>query len=343
MSLPTKTKTWQYNVNQTVGGTGNYTNDYRTLLLAIKNSLKGFGSTPWIVVGSSNGVAAGLDGVDRWASTADIVGNSPGAAHSWMVLKQTGIGANFQLLIDCGAVTSPSTLQIVRLSVSPIAGYTGGTISAAPTATDQHWYGMNFSSFAGGLTAGDTILGQMNSPWTGKLHIMQSSDGQCTRVILMNTNSMPLLWIIDKVGQPVSNVNWSVPYVMTLHGDNNNIDVGIYTQYFRSGANASVQSSIQGGSPALAKMYMTTECVSQTELGTTQTFANDLDGAWPINSVGMFCPAGTGTRGRHGVFQDLWCGSVTNRNAAYPADTTRQFVQFRDLIMPWNGSVPLFA
>lgn len=61
MALPTKAKTWQYNVNQAVALQGSIIATSRRLWRTIKNSLIGFATLPWTVRGSSDSVAAGME------------------------------------------------------------------------------------------------------------------------------------------------------------------------------------------------------------------------------------------------------------------------------------------
>lgn len=81
----------------------------------------------WAIVGSSDSVTGGLDGVDRWTSTftvGKIVRAANGTAHSWVCLKSPSIlGRFYYLLIDwntasdylvtvtLGADTVPTTSQ----------------------------------------------------------------------------------------------------------------------------------------------------------------------------------------------------------------------------------------
>src|SRR5260221_8977750 len=122
-TLPTFAKTWQFNVNNRVltselsGATGQNVHG-QMIVLAIKNSLKGFANSPWTVQFSSNcgnngagSAASGTAGtagdlVDRWTigntasganSTNDLNFAAAWSRHSWMVLRQTGILSNYEL------------------------------------------------------------------------------------------------------------------------------------------------------------------------------------------------------------------------------------------------------
>jgi len=92
MTVPTNQKTWPTTyLNQAVAAQGSADATSKLLIRTLKNSLIGFASNPWTVRGSSNSVAAGMDQVDRWSANSNLVWNSEGSAHSWIVLRQTGI------------------------------------------------------------------------------------------------------------------------------------------------------------------------------------------------------------------------------------------------------------
>ena len=166
MALPVLAKTWQFQVNGTLpmlpGSKALIQNT--ALVFAIKNGLVGFGTAPWVVRYSCNSVTAGTagDGVDRWATVANLVWNNAGAAHSWMVLRQTGIHSTYEILLSLEPLSS-TNLIVAQSDV----GFTGGTTTARPTATDEY------------------ILGTANMTpsilTTIRTHFMQSTDGAKSR------------------------------------------------------------------------------------------------------------------------------------------------------------------
>lgn len=88
----------------------------------------------WTVAGSCNGVAAGMDGVDRWGSTftpANLVRAPEGTAHSWIVL-QSPAAFGMWLLLNYNASSEGGAG--ITLSNGP---YTGGSVTAKPTSTNE--------------------------------------------------------------------------------------------------------------------------------------------------------------------------------------------------------------
>jgi hypothetical protein len=200
MALPTKEKTWLHTVNQTVGANVSAQADARDYVFKLKQSLIGFGTNPWTVWGSSDGTSFDNGGgTDYWTTQTDLTWNWPGSAHSWIVLKQAGIGANFSLCIDLDQ--NPTTSTQWSLVVSLATGFNAdGTLTDRPTATE-------------GYTYGTVEHGGTSGAWTGKLHVMQSNDGECTRWILCKGGSTHSFGFFDKVKNPVA--AWTNP---GLHG-----------------------------------------------------------------------------------------------------------------------------
>lgn len=164
MSIPVLKKTWQFNTNQRIlwsGGSDNTNQETisKTIIFNLKNALSGWSSGSWTVVGSSNGTAWGLDGVDRWTTTSALVNGS------WIVLKQTGLwNGNVQLLIhfDGG-------LPYIDARLSPHVGFTGGGATTKPTASDS--YGV-------GHYANESLTFQYVNYVDHNIHVMQSTDGK---------------------------------------------------------------------------------------------------------------------------------------------------------------------
>lgn len=314
MALPSLDKTWQFDVNQELISTGNITNDFRQMWLAIKNSLIGFGSNPWVVVASSDGSTA--DSNDNWSVTTDLNWNTAGNPHSWMHLRQTGISANFELIIDHNAVSS----NYSHMLWSP----TGFDVAGSTTNRPSSSTGAEVTVF--------------NSSWLSsgafdcRFHIMMSTDGQCTRFFSFQTYSNPRVascFIIDKVKNPVT--GWTVPAVSLydIESGNSVCDYG--------GLNDNVGTKGYHGKQI--DFYVASEFYYGAATGQRITFPNDIDGSYPMIPAGLHSRT-PGVRGRHGQFFDLWWGStaITQYAGSYPEGTGRQFVHFGNLIFPWNGT-----
>jgi hypothetical protein len=107
---------------------------------AIKAFLTGYigGATLglWTVAGSSDGVTAGMDGVDRLGAAFDptkIVQGTAGSAHSWIALFSPAMnGVRVYLLLSADSATAANGSIIFAK-----AAFTGGTATANPTSVDS--------------------------------------------------------------------------------------------------------------------------------------------------------------------------------------------------------------
>lgn len=321
MALPVLAKTWQHNINQLVTAQGTELDTGEKVMFTIKNSLLNFALSPWTCSGSSNSSVAALDGVDRIITTANIVGSA--GAHSWIVLRQTGIATNYEICIDWSSNSSNG----ITLIVSPSAGFTGGTTTARPTATDESIV-INQTFFFSGTDSNHQV------------HVMQSTDGACTRVIVWRggTNLCTFM-IFDK---PVNTVTgWTNPSVTYAIGNTSSIaitysslTIGTNSIGRGSGAFTARWSGESFGSTLLAEL---------TDIGTV---VNSFENAWAFFPIGIASTTAS-NRGRHGSLADIWWKPTGISDAdTFPNDANnRQFVAFGCLILPWTGGtdVPLIT
>jgi len=316
MALPPINKTWQFNVNNQLTSLGSVTHDNAQVLILIKDAMIGFGSNPWTVVASSNAVVA--NGSDNWNDpTSDIVfANSP-TPHSWMQLRQVGIDTNFEVLIE-----TPSGEMDLTLVMSPKVGFVGGSTTVRPTASDEV------------ILLSDTRWLDSAFTFDARVHVMQSTDGECTRVIgfaSTKTGGPRAIWIFDKIKDPVP--GWTTPAIGSA--DNSTIsgryallhDANTFTHGYQNGE---------------FNIYLTCESYGTGvgALGVLLTGPNDIDGTYPIMAMGVHSQV-SGNRGRHGTVYDLWWGLQNAPDLETYGGALRSFVQFSDLIFPWNGSIPI--
>jgi hypothetical protein len=313
--LPTKAKTWLYDVNVVYATTGDALTDHRQLLRGLKDSLKGFAGG-WTHVASSNGSSTSTS-TDLWGTNADLVWDETGNAHSWIVLAQTGLASTFQLLID---LNNGSWTNLTMAFTTSSGGFTGGSTTAAPDdATNKV-----------------TLLTAATQSWisglaTARAHAWQSNDGQCTRVVVYVSNLPVLFWLFDRASGGVS--GWSPAVFAAVSQATSNV-----LRYADWWASASwVHGRTSGG---VANAYLSCEGMNGGGLGETILVANELDSAWPFLPIGIVSNT-PGSRGRLGTVYDLWYGSTAiGHGDTYPDDSTRQFAQFGHLIFPWNGTAP---
>lgn len=341
MSLPTPVKTWQYNVNNLGAASGASGITFtRNVLFFLKNGLLGFASGAPTIGYSCNGVTAGTvnDGVDRWTTTANINPNAPGSAHSWFVFKQPGVASGFQYLISAEVIGSLNSALTLSCWASPSAGFTGGTTTARPTATDEvAAVNTTAPTYFGGGTGTSTSTAY-------RMHLMQSTDGSCMRFIICMSSIAAVSLVIDTPSNTVT--GWSNPFICWGGGNANT---------FPTTANMNNSSfSQENGTTLIPKTVIagtTASCILTSEGSSTLpgfvstiygTFANEVDLGWSIWPMGI-ASITAGVRGRIGSMTDMWWGSRGAITGDTYDVTSKTFAQFGDLIVPWNGTVPLIA
>ena len=302
----------------------------QALLLAIVNALIGFATQPHQVRGSSNSTSAALlaqsaagPGTNYWSSSTNLVWAANSVAHSWIVLRQTGWGNGTypEILISCVAGSSGLTIR-----VSPSAGFTGGSATTDPTATDSQV-----------LSAG-ALWGVTGSNQAYVAYVWQDTTGKCTRVAVGTSTAMSGYFSWETAKNPVS--GWTNPVYFGFLG--NNASSSELTSLILFHAIGPYQT-VQGGN--LLDTWWSGEAASTFGLLTASLLApDDLSGSYPALPIGIFvAPAGTGgstfDRGRHGMIYDLWWGTNGVTFATpYAGAGAHAFIQFGELIFPNNGT-----
>jgi hypothetical protein len=320
MALPTLEKTWQFSVNQSVGGIA-VDNDNADLLWKIQNALKNFVSGQWSVASSSDGSNFGLS--DFWQTDyTDITWAAGSVAHSWIVL--TNSATNAQLCIDCNVAEAGS--ETGQVYFSPGGGYatTGLATTDRPTPPADEVL----------ITAGPGYGGS-DGAWNGKVHVMMSSDGEATRIAVCESNGCVALWLLDAARNPIT--GWTNANIGCAAGRSSS-GVSDYSTY----ANLNAATKLKSYITTSFDLYLTSEGYGSGMVGNSPsgTVADSQTGSWPMLPIGLASETAAHV-GRKGGLYDIWWGSVTrNTGDSYPNDTSYQFVQFGDIILPWSGVLP---
>ncbi len=342
MALPTLAKSWQFGpanayINQAIAASGTILTTNRNMLLAIKNSLVGMSTLPWQIRGSSNGggntigthydvvIASGAAGpaTDRWVTNANLIWAAAGTAHSWVVLRQTGVSATFEVLISCEAASTNGSLLTIYASS---LGFSGGTGLARPTAADETT-----------VLAGTSWGGRNAADGAFKLHVEQSTDGQCTRIQLYSASLCCGFILLDKPRAPVT--NWSNPFAaMWLSTADNPL------------ANMPVAANMYSAAPVVGRgpignmtMFMTAEAKNNINIQAAGIQRpNDISGEYYMPGVGLYSDTALQS-GQHGYLYDLWwANTVLTEGSGFPATgSTGQFRVVGDLVIAWPAGQSL--
>ena len=329
MTLPQLAKTWQFNVNQTIKWQGNLTLTDQLLYYTIKQTLRAWTSRPWTVRGSSDGATAGMDGLDRWTTPAKLIWAGGAVAHSWVVLEQTGLTSvgnpptsGFQLLIDL----NNGSANTASFYASHTGAFTGGTVTARPTATDEFSIGKN--------NVASMTFPNWSSGAQLQLHMMQSSDGKCTRVFVMGGQSSgPQVLgglMCEDVANPLSAMQY--PPVATVYGPQGN-----YGDFMQVGATGEMWSGRDNGTNYYAAT--TAEGIPNKDLAEQIQWPNEVTGEWCMHPLGLYVPNTTFKRGRLGSLYDLWFGpGGLTHGTMFPNNSSYKFAKIGPLVVPWLGS-----
>lgn len=333
MAMPTYDKTWIFKPNIKLAGRSNATLTQQQLLYEIKVALTtasgwldrdgaaAVNAHPWIVAASSNASVADLS--DNWNSLSDVVA---GTNFSWIVLRQPSINPNFSICYSTFWGTSTNYSYGV-FSFSPVDGYTltGIGTTTTPTATDIYTVAAQ-----GGTT---NIVNGYTLTHSYVLHVMMSTDGECTRVFLVeNTNFVIHMWLMDKPKNPIP--EWVSPALVCLSplvvGSSSTPVQGVdYAHlndaaYFRARVGA-VNLSVYGS----------TEGYLSGMLGQQVIAMNDISLRWPLTPVGLVSDT-TGSRGWLGSVYDMYFTSTwTSIGDYYPESGDYQFITFPNIAVPW--------
>lgn len=324
MALPVLEKTYTFSVNEAYGGVSAAA-DHTAMLFAIKDRLTSYLSNPWVVHSSSNGVGGSAGLGDYWLSTADLDWSN-GGVRSWIVLTMPNGG---QVLLDCNGTSGPTERLLgVYYSAGGLYDASGASTSVLPTATDENVIFTNGAWFAGQTIAQNY-----------KLHFIHSNDGENSMVIGFHSGNNRFFMGSLKVQDPVA--GWDYPHVFHMLTDAN-ADHMTYTRmraqqlwYTRTTA---AGINFVGG--------LTCEGFLSDAIGQETVAVNVFSGDWPMAPMG-FASTTLNARGRHGRIADLWYGPTALNSGdtleENPGAPTREFAQFADIIVPWDGSVPLIA
>jgi hypothetical protein len=311
MADPDIQKTWEFEVNgvalqNNAQASTTAHQDRREMMLGIKQRLTNTGgfstfTTPWTVQSSSDGHTT-ASAADNWGDIDDLVWRDEDVTannFSWIVLRQTGIGATFELLIACESDTVNDDGSQIYAAVSVGGWNTDGNLTTIPTPVTPGDFRVirnddgTSQGYWGAGTDGGTVTGGYR--W----HVMMSSDGECTRVVTFANTVNLGVWIFDVPDRPAT--GWTDPYV------------------------------------ADTTMFLSSEGIVNAGIGTFIT-RNQLDNTFALSEMGIASQTATFV-GRMGQMFDLWWGlAETTSGRLFPQSGTKLYVNVANMIFPWDGS-----
>jgi hypothetical protein len=322
-AFPRLTKTWQLTPN-IVADTG--TGQAATMFRAIKDALLGFGTLPWTCQGSSDSSTAALDGVDRLTSNGAIVAASSGA-HSWIVLKQPATG--LQVCIDW--LTTHGNVYYISVVISVAAGFTGGTITARPTATDE-------------IEIRNDYWHYPTEAWVHVTHVLHSTDGKNTRIVAQvfngGTDNRALLWEFGRAGSPIT--EWTTPLIgciVNLEFESTSIWPLLApragTPYFYGKAPSGTTMQMFAVAPGSFLLNKPATVTGGADALVDPNVPVLSDGDYPLHELGLVSITSS-CKGKHGKLVDLWGTIGANDGYFVSPDRERALLSIGGLVFPWQ-------
>lgn len=300
---------WQWVRNEIVLAAGSSTATMKALALRIKTTWMALPASPPVVLGSSDATTAGMDGVDRVTDVSDIV--CAAGAHSWVVYQ---VGAQ-QLCWDWNTSDASEATLVVSL-----AGFTGGTTTARPTASDERVL----------VDADDWNCG---GDVRQVLQILHSTDGTQSMVMCFRGGDAKTFILLGTALEPV--VGWTTPY-MAFAGAQGNDSAGLHaTEWERLFRTPGMKSWGPGGAMDLfASSFVEYPESAGFKPACVQADVPDpLTGLYPPQPMALVSVT-PGMSGRHGRLPDLWFVAPSLANGLYPNRT--DIAKFGDYLMPWE-------
>jgi len=353
MPAPTLVNTWRF--APSVQYTGASPAAMRqSLLLGVKEHLLGNGnftdsegnsatvSEPWDVISSSDSVTASA--ADHWDTSTDLVWAAEGVAHSWFVLRSPNYFGTadplFMLLVAGPASTQNSTLAVVFSR----AGFTGGTITARPTATDEH-----VARPTGGTVSSAGWQGDDNSSisTTMRVHFLISDDGRHFQIFYTRNSVCIASWMLFGVEDDADG-EWDEPYLFHIASEDFGLGAEIEVLDFAHFATDAVRiwqaRDQSGGLGDFTAEPMIPAAQSLTSANSiVGTALNPFSGAWMPFPIAM---RGVSIGGVLTVLPDIWWARIasgTGTPATDPTSGDSDFMQFGSVIVPWNKSTILLG
>jgi len=276
-SFPVFLKEWQEPIVATLPQQSTAAIQHGEAVVAVANALKSPPLNPLTVVACSDAVTAGA--TYTWVDNSDIVA-STSSNRSWIVMGHPS-GMQFCIAFD------QANNQSATCKFSMAAGFTGGTVSARPTATDEV-----------GLAAANNWFCGANFGRC-KLILLHSTDGKVTYLFIMRQGIILSAWLMGEA-MP-QHGSWSPATFGTIEGSNS-----LASSQLNDGIRFNTLDRIAAYA-ASGQMFLrtTSHASTHTRMELKQPYREALSGKWPVWSMGLAC-VNSPRRGKHGRLPDFF-------------------------------------
>lgn len=330
--FPSFQKTWQFNVNQLVDAETTASLQAASTMLTYLNSWLGFPLNPWTMRRCCDSVTVKTDGTNLFTDKTKFVGAAAGTAHSWFVVRNP---SGQEVCVD---FSSASGAYLAGEYVSASAGFTGGTTTNRPTATDERQLRGSTASPSQWLagTAGVNVR--------LRVHVMHSTDGLSTVSFVTYQQVALSMLQFGRVAEPVS--GWSAPVMALWAGTQS---TGSLTSTFaQTWTNfRDFQLHVADGPSGQMDIRVTPK-IGASSNGQTYSSTKDsliaisanresgYSGRWGLRSFGYFSRT-SGMIGRHGKAVDKWftASGLPGGTVFNASDGVRSLAVIGNWVLPW--------
>lgn len=305
-------------VNQIVGPVGTALGTNQQLFLTLLDSLLPIqGCT---MVGSSDSITAGMDGLDRLTTASKFIWGNAGSPHSWFVL-QFQFQGNAQILLSLEGASANG--QLVVAMFSPGGLFTGGTNIARPTATDEvSFVSTNTVAFS---TDGSYVV---HAPYT--------TDGSQFSVAVYRTGVTGAVWTwhqgLLRDAPAALLTPWFAGWSVNTSGN-----AGGWTAWAET-ANAHWKFGAVNATAYLSAQTFDTA----TALPSKAIWPSSISGLTQMFPVG-FASKTANAKGVHGRIADIYYTDATAAgHIAITPDGARFFV-VDAIAIPWDSTTPFIS
>jgi len=348
--LPAFQKTWQFklasgadSVNQLVDAETTASLQAASTMLALLTSMLGFSLNPWVMRRCCDSLTVKTDGTNLFTDKTKFVGAAAGSAHSWLVIRNS-LGQEI-----CVDFSSASGVYIAAMYISAAAGFTGGSTTNRPTATDER-------SLRGSTASPiQWLAGTAGVNVRLRLHVMHSTDGLATKAIVTYQGVALSILTVEKVSEGVG--SWAVPAIASWIGTAGGGSLtSTFAQDWRNCLN--FQLIVADGPSGLMDIRVTPEiCAgsnaqsfSSSRFTLTESAAgreSGYSGKWHVFGFGYYSRT-SGMLGRHGRSVDRWImlggpnllGSLATGELLTAADGSRSVAVLGNWLIPWPTETP---
>jgi hypothetical protein len=279
-TFPVFAKSWQAPILVTLPTESTADLQHQAAAAAMCNALMAPPLNPCVMLRCSDGVAVNTSGTNLIIDKTDIIGSNVGNRSWWVQQHPSGQ----QICIAFDATTNPRALT-AKFSQ---AGFTGGTLTARPTATDEYGLASAGSWFSGGSGTGRF-----------QIILLHSTDGKLTYGFILYRGILVSTWWIGEI--LCRHTAWSPPVIGWVDGAASLTPTTLNTLDFPASSDR-IAARAAGGTMFVRA---TQPYIAGSRLNGAHATRRSRSKKWQLWPVGAAC-VNSPRDGVHGRFPDIF-------------------------------------